>query len=80
MIDCIAASGGDFELGLLQLGEEILKMVIEARVDITFGFDAHQVEAVGRYMDIAQVYLHRFGGTHFARFDKRKKILEKVVV
>lgn len=76
----INTSGLDHELGGLQPGEEILKMLIEAGVDITFGSDAHQAEAVGRYMDIAHVYLHRFGGTHFARFEKRKKILEKVVV
>ncbi|MCB2154040.1 histidinol-phosphatase [bacterium] len=53
----------------------VLELLVQAGVPITFGSDSHTPEQVGRYFDEAVEYLRSCGGTEFARFDKRQRIM-----
>mgnify|MGYP006282187689 CR=1 FL=1 len=53
---------------------DILKLLVESGVPITFGSDGHAVEHVGRYMMDVKKYLADAGGTEFVRFERRKKL------
>jgi len=53
---------------------DVLKLLVEAGVPITFGSDGHAPAQVGRYMVDVQRYLESAGATEFVRFDRRKQI------
>lgn len=53
---------------------DVLRLLVEAGVPITFGSDAHAVAHVGRYKEDVVRYLYDCGGREFVRFEKRRAI------
>ncbi|MDK2970440.1 MAG: histidinol-phosphatase family [Candidatus Sumerlaeota bacterium] len=70
----INASGRDHLNGDFFPQEDVLRLLIEAGVPITFGSDAHAPTHVGRYAsDVVELFT-ACGGREFMRFENRRMI------
>ncbi|MBI5153663.1 histidinol-phosphatase [Candidatus Poribacteria bacterium] len=70
----INSSGKDHPNGDFFPCREVLALLVEAGVPITFGSDGHAVEHVGRYREEVIACLRSCGGREFVRFEQRRKI------
>lgn len=70
----INASGKDHPNGGFFPQKDVLKMLIQAGVPVTFGSDGHTVEHVGRYASEVVEYFKECGGKEYMRFENRQKI------